>query len=67
MSDRKLELASSGSVATDQTQDGLKISSIESVTLSDGEVRRTRTVPPNALAAVCADRGDCAAQIGVFW
>jgi hypothetical protein len=27
--------ASSGSVATDQTQDGLKVSSIESVTLSD--------------------------------
>jgi len=37
---------SSGSDATDQTQDGLKISSIESVTLSDGEARRTRTVPP---------------------
>src|SRR6185437_6534547 len=40
--------ASSRSVATDQAQDGLKVASIESVTLSDGEARRARTLPPGA-------------------
>jgi hypothetical protein len=38
--------ASTGSVETDRTSDGLKVPPIESVTLSMGKDRRMRIVPP---------------------
>jgi hypothetical protein len=59
--------ASSRPVTPDRRKVGLEVSSIDSVTLSEGEVGRTRTLPPIWSALPMSSEPPHATQIGLIW
>jgi len=59
--------ASSRPVTPDRRKVGLEVSSIDSVTLSEGEVGRTRTLPTIWSALPMSSEPPHATQIGLIW